>query len=834
MADLIGKTLGKYQIQEKLGRGGMAQVYKGYHPSLQRTVAVKVMLSYLDEGPDPRTGTSFRERFMREARAAAALRHPNIVQIFDFDTQDDIYYMVMEYIEGSSLQELLRKLSAQRELMPLPTALRIFEQTASALSFAHERGMLHRDIKPSNIMIDAKGQAYLTDFGIAQIMDQPHLTMTGTLMGTPQYMSPEQGKGQALNQASDVYSLGITFYELLTCRVPFDADTPLAVIQQQISDPPPSPRLYRNDLPDALEKAILKSLFKAPEFRYQTVNDFLNAVQKACPPPASLKSDAEALLEGATIVEAVPVIAPGRKPAAPQYINQPVSQPAVQAPTTPPVTPPWTEAPPPVEKKIFFGRLTLPWIIAILAICAVVGGMAILIGSRLLSGEATVSDAEATQYALETALSIQLETVNAPTAAEPGSGEEPTQAPEAEATAISPELEATATGMSIPTETVPPVEDSATATLEVQDAPAILADQNYYCRQSPNPNSEEHWIFPKDTTAPLLGKSDNDWWLISVDDPDTRTQCCWVAGGVTSGDLAIVPVINGEIDRLNCPSAPQSAAPQGAATQGGNPPDSQGNTIAKSPVDGAALIQVPAGTFTMGTNDDPEAWPREKPAHEVYLDEYWMDQTEVTVWMFAEFVRQTEHTSNAEENGYGYIYDGGWVEVQGAFWQNPFGSGEVANMTFPVTQVSWSDAQSYCGWAGRRLPTEAEWEKAGRGSDLRRYPWGDEPPSAALLSFERTDGPVTVGSFPTGVSPFGIFDLAGNVYEWVSDWYQEDYFAVSPDSNPQGPATGQYRLMKGGGWNSSAKQVRITGKDVGEPQQYNSLLGFRCAADGAQ
>jgi len=124
MADLTGKTLGKYQILEKLGRGGMAQVYKGYHPSLQRTVAVKVMLSYLDEGPDPRTGTSFRERFMREARAAAALRHPNIVQVFDFDSQDDAFYMVMEYIEGSSLQELLRQFQARREVIPLATALR--------------------------------------------------------------------------------------------------------------------------------------------------------------------------------------------------------------------------------------------------------------------------------------------------------------------------------------------------------------------------------------------------------------------------------------------------------------------------------------------------------------------------------------------------------------------------------------------------------------------------------------------------------------------------------------------------------------------------------------
>ncbi len=469
--------------------------------------------------------------------------------------------------------------------------------------------------------------------------------------------------------------------------------------------------------------------------------------------------------------------------------------------------------------------MSLTWIIALAAICVVVSGMAVLIGSRLLGGQPGVSEAEATEYSLETAISRGLLTASTRTAAELGSGEEPTQAPEEGPTATSPALEATATLAEplIPTE--PPTE----APPEAPEAPAILADKNYYCRQRPEASSEEHWIFPSGTSAPLLGKSNNDWWLISVDDPDTRTQCCWVAGGVTSGDLAIVPVISGEIDRLNCPPPPQSTPPQGAESQ---PP--QGGGTAKSPVDGAALVQIPAGTFTMGTNDDPEAWPREKPAHEVYLDEYWMDQTEVTVWMFAEFVRQTGHTSIAEENGYGYIYDEGWVQTPGASWRNPFGGGEVENKFLPVTQVSWTDAQAYCEWAGRRLPTEAEWEKAARGSDLRRYPWGDDEPRADLLRFESTDGPVNVGSFLMGVSPYVIFDLAGNVYEWVFDWYQEDYFQVSPDSNPQGPASGQYRVMKGGGWNSSAKQVRITGKDVGEPQSYNALLGFRCAADGAQ
>jgi serine/threonine protein kinase/formylglycine-generating enzyme required for sulfatase activity len=810
MADLIGKTLGKYQIQEKLGRGGMAQVYKGYHPSLQRYVAVKVMLSYLDENPDPKTGTSFRERFMREARAAAALRHPNIVQIFDFDSQDDAYYMVMEYIEGQSLQELLRRLSAQRELMALPTALRIFEQTASALGFAHERGMLHRDIKPSNIMIDQQGHAYLTDFGIAQIMDQPHLTMTGTLMGTPQYMSPEQGMGQALTQASDVYSLGITFYELLTCRVPFDADTPLAVIQQQISEPPPSPRLYRSDLPATLEKAILKALFKAPEFRYQTVNEFLSAVQKACQPPAPLKLDGQTIVEAATIVEARP-----------QYESQQNAQ-AVPVPGTGQGVPAAAFVETPPAKASRLGHLSVPWIIAIVAICLVVGGMAILIGSKLLSGSGTFNTNNTNVTNEATNIEANEETL--PTEAAVGAGD-------GEATATSPALEATSTEAAIFTDTPeiiePPTEPA------VAPAPEILADQNYYCRQSPNPDSEEHWIFPNGTTAPLLGKSDNDWWLIAVDDPATRTECCWVAGGVTSGNLEVVPVITGEIDRLNCPPAPQSA-PQSSAASAASGTDSVDSSLAKSPVDGAALVQVPAGTFTMGTDDDPQAWPREKPAHEIYLDEYWMDQEEVTIGMFNLFVQQAGYTSNAEENGYGYIYDGGWVQVPGANWRKPFGTGEVDNPFLPVIQVSWEDAQAYCNWAGRRLPTEAEWEKAARGNDTRRYPWGDEPPNADLLAFERADGPVNVGSYLMGTSPYLIFDLAGNAWEWVADWYQENYFQVSPDANPQGPDSGVYRVMKGGGWNSTQKQVRITGKDVGEPQSYNSLLGFRCAADGAE
>lgn len=220
----------------------------------------------------------------------------------------------------------------------------------------------------------------------------------------------------------------------------------------------------------------------------------------------------------------------------------------------------------------------------------------------------------------------------------------------------------------------------------------------------------------------------------------------------------------------------------------------------------------------------------EKPSHLVYLNTLWIDKTEVTIEMFGHFVSETGYQTTAEINGYGYIWaNNQWKELAHASWSNPDGKGISNDANHPVSQVSWYDAQAYCIWVERRLPTEAEWEKAARGVDGRTFPWDNTTPDSSLANFDQSSGPSNVGSYPRGASPYGALDMLGNVWEWTADWYNANYYATSPTDNPQGPQFGTHRAIRGGGWNSNLNNIQITNRDVSKPQYYNNILGFRCA-----
>lgn len=274
---MIGKTLGKYQITEHLGTGGMAEVYKAYQPGLERFVAVKVLHAFLAQEEN------FLARFQREAKVVAMLRHPNIIQVhdFDLDKQGRVYYMVMEFIDGPSLKMLLEQLSARGELMPLADTVRIVTGVAYALDYAHQRGMVHRDVKPANIVFNQDGQVILTDFGIAKMVRTEGLTASGAMVGTPAYIAPEQGLGEAGDERADIYSLGAVMYQMVTGQLPFDADTFMGIVMKQINEPLKPPSTVNPDLPPAIEAVIVRAMAKRPEDRQQTAGELAHALAQA-------------------------------------------------------------------------------------------------------------------------------------------------------------------------------------------------------------------------------------------------------------------------------------------------------------------------------------------------------------------------------------------------------------------------------------------------------------------------------------------------------------------------------------------------------------------------
>jgi len=272
---VTNRRLGKYEVKERLGRGGMAEVFRAYHASLDRFVAIKVLHGFLADDPE------FKNRFEREARNIARLKHPNIVQVydFDFDAESDSYYMVMELIEGPTLKQRLFELLNEGRLHTVADAIRIVREAASALAYAHSQNMVHRDVKPGNLMLDHDQRVVLTDFGIAKIVTGAQFTSTGGMIGTPAYMAPEQGLGEPGDERSDLYSLGVIFFQLLTGRLPYDAEAPLAVILKHLNEPVPSVRQFRPSVPEPVDHLIARLMSKDPADRYQSASALIEDLE---------------------------------------------------------------------------------------------------------------------------------------------------------------------------------------------------------------------------------------------------------------------------------------------------------------------------------------------------------------------------------------------------------------------------------------------------------------------------------------------------------------------------------------------------------------------------
>ncbi|MFZ1462657.1 MAG: SUMF1/EgtB/PvdO family nonheme iron enzyme [Anaerolineae bacterium] len=775
MADpLIGQQIGKYQIQSELGRGGMGVVYRAYDPDLRRTVAIKILAPQLAADED------FVKRFQQEAIMSANLHHPHVITIYDVGATGDLHYLIMQYLEGATLEHWVRKNGP----MPLAQTADVVQQVSQALDYAHDQGIVHRDIKPANIMLSPSGQITLMDFGLVRAGAGTGLTRTGIVMGTPEYMAPEQAQDGDIDRRTDLYSLGVVIYKLLTGRVPFARTTPVATIFAHVHEAPPPICQVKADLPQPIEAVVSKVLAKDPADRYQRAGelarDFVIASQGHTPP--GLSTQAAAPPPERTIV--ADAIAPSPRksaPAAKSAASQPAARPA-------------TPASQPFPLPLVAGLAVL--------LVVVIAGLGIALSGS--GGRQPPTATTVAQGSTPTAgATVPAAATTAAPVAAPGS-DTPTPSP-------------TPTVSPSPTPTPAPELRIMGAAVNVRSGPDMAYPILARLRKG-----EKLTI-----TGRYAANETGAWWQFMYN----RTPA-WIAASTlitTTGLVETVPVITGTLKPELGPGSARISAQ-----------------------DGMMQLYVPAGPFLRGsTGTDLVADDNEKPQSVLTLSAFWVDRTEVTNGMFKQFVAAAKFQTTAEKNGQSRVFDptSKWNLIKGANWQHPFGPDSTieGQDDYPVTHISWNDAVAYCRWAGRRLPTEAEWEKAARGPDGLLYPWGDEPTAGDLVNFADSnldiygaergvdDGfqfAAPVGHYPAGASPYDALDMAGNVQEWVSDWYEKGYYAKAPEGDPQGPATGQARVSRSGSWWTTAKVVRTSFRSAYGPTDVYAIFGFRCVESG--
>jgi len=369
----IGRTLSnRYRIDAMLGQGGMSAVYKATDPNLRRVVAIKLIHSHLSTDP------SFVMRFESEAAAVASLRHSNIVQVFDFNNDNGVYYMVLEFIPGETLQERMKRLAENNRQLSAEDALNFTANIADAVGYAHQRGMVHRDIKPANIMLDVQGQAILMDFGIVKILGGDSHTSTGAVVGTARYMSPEIIRGEVADHRSDIYSLGVTLYEMLSGRPPFVADSAMTLMMMHLNDPVPDVRGFRADIHPEIVAIIQKCLAKDRNDRYQSAAELSKDLRRALAyvggPPTSVGIR--------TTVAPTPAASASGSQPIPAYVSEKTDyQPSPPIPPTPVVT---TFTPPPPSRSKSSSRM--PWVIGAALAVTLCIAVVLILGNAVLSG----------------------------------------------------------------------------------------------------------------------------------------------------------------------------------------------------------------------------------------------------------------------------------------------------------------------------------------------------------------------------------------------------------------------------------------------------------------
>ncbi len=722
MADLTGQRLGQYLILERISKGATSTVYKAHQEKLERYVAVKVLSPhFIDE-------EGFLERFKQEARAVAQLDHPNILPVYDFDQVGDVVYIVMKYVDTGTLKDLMGT------PMDLRVAVDICTQVGLALGYAHRQGVVHRDVKPGNILLGEGNWALLTDFGLAKIrVGDRKLTKSGIGMGTPDYMSPEQAQGLPVDGRADLYSLGCMLHEMLTGRVPFEADSGMAVVVKHITEPPRPPREFNPQLPLAVEQAIMRTLEKDSARRYQSaeamVADLARAVGRTdqlvlpdhLPTPASAARPVPARA-AATVAETRPVaVVQARLTSTRVWLRE--KRPALAVAT----------------------RQVGEWLAAQL--------WRIGRGLRRLAGVVAARSRRA------------FESVRASVSAQRAGRQA-----------------ATSAGKSKRSRKTAPAPLAGT-----------FADRLRLAISSAGAGGGRRYLGIAGAAIALLVLL----MLALRPAGDTSAQSTPAEGAVASPAKTLV-----------APTETVSPKPTGAQPT----PESTSTPLPEAP---SGMVAVTGGTFKMGATGgafDAD----ETPPHWVTVNPFYIDVVEVTVAQYARFVGGSGYVTNAEKKG------------DATTWRS---ANSPDRQRFPVNRVSWNDADIFCRWYGKRLPTEAEWELAAKGFTTNVYSWGNTFSVDRANTFERGVGqPIAIATL-ANAGPFGAYDMVGNVWEWVADWYGGNYYATSPADSPTGPASGLERVIRGGSFKSTGDRATTTIRRKASQDGWSDDVGFRCVKD---